>query len=390
MAFLRQNRTWLLLLICFCLFGTTLTLAESEAKEGPWSELQRPGEPKGLFMEPALTSQGSRIHMVWSGTNSQIRSPEMFHTSISDGDKEWKSPRAPFFGKNKGRVRKLAIGKTRHLLGVVFQRTLAQSNEAYEVLLSISSDHGWSWSNTIEIDSYGSDKSGGTVVAVEGREGLNRPEFALAWAREYGNIRAANFDIKSSLRPEGTLIGEHVSSAEKIEIGALGKEGFSVLFNGGSALSAAHVRALVGKIEEAEPVIRGRFGNTFAVGSRPYGPSRLAVISRDKLETLTSDLTEWKRDKDEPTTLPFHGDDIVVKADIDGKQNLHLAMVRPVSGGFELWYIGQNKHVWQEPELIHTFGDRVDMRGFDIAATDRQLVVVASQGFDVKFFRRKI
>ena len=154
----------------FVFLLTSLALGQEQTRHSAWSELPRPGgeSNKGLFLDPSLLNMGSRFHLVWSGTNQDIRHPEVFHSSLDGGDKEWKDPRAPFFGQNKGRVRKLALGKTRNLVGLLFQRTLTQGNDAYEVLLSISSDDGWSWSTTIEIDSYVADKTGGTAVAIAG------------------------------------------------------------------------------------------------------------------------------------------------------------------------------------------------------------------------------
>ena len=161
--------------------GPALGQAEEESRLHPsWTELPRPNTGKGLFMEPRLLAMGSRVHMIWSGTTDDIGTPEIFHTHIDGGDTQWNDPRAPFFGKNKGRVRKIALGKTRNLMGLLFQRTLRQGNDAYEVLLAVSSDQGWSWSNTVEIDSYNAEKTGGTAVAIEGRQGSNRPEFALS------------------------------------------------------------------------------------------------------------------------------------------------------------------------------------------------------------------
>ena len=133
-------------LIClFTLFALSvcpvLGQAEEENSLPPsWTELPRPNTGKGLFMEPRLLAMGSRVHMVWSGTTDEIETPEIFHSHISGGDKEWNDPRAPFFGKNKGRVRKIALGKTRNLVGLLFQRTLRQGNDAYEVLLAVSAD----------------------------------------------------------------------------------------------------------------------------------------------------------------------------------------------------------------------------------------------------------
>ena len=129
--------------LCFILLTSHSALAqEASSAEPAWQELKRPGNGKGLFLDPKLLGVGSRVHMVWSGTNDQIRNPEVFH-SFSDGKSgKWRSPRAPFFGQNKGKVRKVALGRTRGLIGILFQRSLRQGNDAYEVLLSLSGDQG--------------------------------------------------------------------------------------------------------------------------------------------------------------------------------------------------------------------------------------------------------
>jgi hypothetical protein len=376
--------------LCFSLLLLTLTASAQDAeRSSQWTELQRPPVGKGLLMEPRLLSVGSKVHCLWSGTTEEIRTPEIFHAHISGSDTEWKSARAPFFGKNKGRVRKVAVGKTRNLMGLLFQRSLTQGNDAYEVLLAISGDQGWSWSNTIEIDSFVGDKTGGTNLSIEGRQGSNRPEFAMAWGREYGNLRAANFDISSSLRPEGTLVGVQTPGAMKADVGALGKDGFSVVFNSGPGLSTAHVRALVGKIEEGTTFLRGRFGEFFSVASRPYGPSRLAVGTGKTVEAYTSNETSWKNDS-QAGTLPFDASGVSVESDMDDKKNLHLVMLRSVSKTSEIWYMGQKDKKWGQPELVYTFDDKVDMRGFDIAAADDFIFIAASRGFEAKFFRRSL
>jgi len=382
------------LIFCsLCLFLTTSGTLAQEAQETPsasaWQELPSPDVGTGMIREPKLLSVGSKFHLVWAGTTSQIRNPELMHSTISGGDDEWKSPRAPFFGQNKGRVRKVSIGKTRNLMAVLFQRSLRQGNDAYEVLLTFSSDQGWSWSSTIEIDSYVADKTGGTTVSVAGRQGSNRPEFAMAWAREFGNIRAANFDINSSLRPEGTLIGEHTPDAPKAEVGALGRNGFSVVFNNGVGLATAHVKALIGKIEEGSVFLRGRFGDFFAVASLPSGPSRLAVGTGRTIEAFTSNELSWKNDS-QAGTLPFDASGITIEADMDERKNLHVVMVRTVGKKVELWYIGQRDKRWGEAELVHAYDKETTIHGFDIAATKDYALIAASEGFKAKFFRRRL
>ena len=370
---------------------TSLALGQEQTRHSAWSELPRPGgeSNKGLFLDPSLLNMGSRFHLVWSGTNQDIRHPEVFHSSLDGGDKAWKDPRAPFFGQNKGRVRKLALGKTRNLVGLLFQRTLTQGNDAYEVLLSISSDDGWSWSTTIEIDSYVADKTGGTAVAIAGRQGRNRPEFALAWTRAFGDVRTANFDISSSLRPEGSQVGSHSEGAEKLGVGALGSAGFTIVFNNGAGLTAGYIKALIGKVEDGSSLLRGRFGRFFDVASRPYGPSRLVVGSDGTMESMTSDGKDWNKD-DDTLTLPFSTTGVTAECDMDDNKNLHVMMVRPVQGAFEIWYAGQKDRKWMEPEFVDSLDDKMDLRGFDIAASNNYVVIVVSQGFSGKFLRRKL
>ena len=380
-----------LLLVFFSfIFLNQTTLAQDAAKNSTWRELKLPNKEKSVFLEPQLLSVGSRIHMVWSGTNKSIRSPEVFHSFLDGKSEKWRAPRAPFFGKNKGRVRKIKLGRTRDLIGIMFQRSLKQGNDAYEVLLALSGDQGWEWSNTIEIDSFVAEKTGGTALAIAGRQGTNRPEFSLAWGREFGNIRTANFDTKSNLRPEGSAIGKYPPTAEKIEIGTLGRPGFSVIYNNGGGLSSSHVRALVGKISEGKTFLRGQVEAFFTVASRPNGSSRMAVAIGNTLEALTSKGKEWKKDDSQSTTLPFPNKGVSVESDVDGKKNLHLALLRKTPGKNELWYLGQKNKVWGKAELLHSFDDKVDMRGFDIAVSKKVIVIVASQGFQGKVFQKEL
>lgn len=377
-------------ILSVCLFGASLcgTAALAEEPASGWSEVPRPIE-KALFLEPRLLISGSRVHLIWSGTSPEISKPELFHTYHSHGDNEWKNTKAPFFGKNKANVRKVAIGQTRNLVAILFQRSLRQSNEAYEVLLSISSDQGWSWSNTVEIDSYNTEKTGGTGLSIEGRQGSNRPEFAMAWYREYGNLRAANFDFQSTVRPQGVLVGQRSGSLDKVEVGALGKEGFSAVFNNGTGLATAFIKGLVGRIDEGTTFLRGRFANSFSVASRPYGPSRLAVGTGDTVEAFTSNEMSWKNDE-QTGQLPFSAEGTFMESDLDPDQNLHIVLIRPSGGNFEVWYMGQEKKQWKSPELVTTLHGKDEMRGFDIAASDRYVYIAVSQGFEGKILRKKL
>lgn len=358
--------------------------------DSAWEELPRPGPAKGLMMDPRLMGFGSRLHLVWIGTTEIISKPEVFHTTISGGSKNWAEPRAPFYGMNKGRARRVAIGRARNLLALVFERTLTQGNDAYEILLSLSGDNGWAWGRLVELDSFVSDVSGGTEVAVEGREGPNRTEFTIAWSRDFGNVRVANMDVRASLRPEGVLVGQHADGLMKIDVASLGKDGFSVVYNNGTGLASAHARPLVGKIDEATTFLRGRYGAFFTVASSPYGPSRMAVGDASTILAYSTDGTGWKKDEGQVGVLPFSSLGAAAESDMDNDKNLHVVVTVPSDKGPEIWYIGQNKGKWGKAELVTTLKPDTEMRGFDIGVTDDYVFVAASQGFDCEYWRKKL
>ena len=377
------------LLLCTLLGLATLqtAVAEGETSNSPWKDFPKPPSGKGLMMHPQLLASKTRVHCVWIGTSPNVKKPEVFHTSLVGGENKWGRVQAPFFGQNKSRVRRVAIGQTRNIVAIAFQRTLTQSQEAYEILLSLSGDNGWSWSSPIELDHFGSDKAGGTAVAVEGRQGSNRPEFAVAWSRAFGNVRATNFDINSSIRPESTMIGTHAANAMKVQVGSLGRKGFSVVYSSGLGLSSGYVKPLIGKIEEGSNFLRGRFGTFYGVASSPFGPSRLAVGVGNKIEAFTTKGKGWKRD-DQSAELPFTAGGVDAKAAMDRSKNLHVVMIRPNKKTYEVWYIGQKNKKWQAPEKIDTLNAKVDMRGFDVASNGDYIFVAASRGYETKFYRR--
>ena len=374
--------------LTIALLTLTTLAAPALAQENGWEEIPRPTVGKGLMMQPCLLGFGSRLHLAWVGTNDTVSKPEVWHTTISGGGKEWSNPRAPFFGMNKSRVRRVALGRARNAVAMVFQRTLSQGNDAYEVLMSVSGDQGWSWGSPIELDSYVADVSGGTAVTVEGREGPNRTEFAIAWIRDFGNVRAANIDLRSEVRPEGTVVGQTVDGVMKVGLGSLGKEGFSVVFNTGVGLNAAWVHSLVGKVEEGVSFLRGRYGNFFAVASRPYGPSRMAVGDQSTIQALTTKDAVWKND-DQVGVLPFSSTGVSAESEMDEDQDLHVAMLVPTGPNYELWYIGQDQKKWGKAEMVMTLPATQEMRGFDIGVTDDYIFIAASQGFECKFMRKK-
>lgn len=384
-----MRRCYTFILLLFGILCLSTLGAQAEQQSLAWEELPRPNVGQGLMMEPRLLGFGSRLHLIWIGTTEQVSKPELFHATISGSSREWTGMRAPFFGQNKSRVRRLAIGRSKNLVTILLERTLTQGNDAYEVLSSISGDQGWSWGKLVEIDQFVSDVSGGTAVAITGRDAPNRVEFAMAWSRDFGSVRLASTDLKSQLRPTGVNVGVHNPKAMKVEIGVLGRDGFCAVFQGDSGLVSAQARALNGKIDEGTTFLRGQYGRFFSLASSPYGPSRLIAGSGGSLSSFTSDGTNWKDDQ-QVAVLPFSTADVASECDLDGDKNLHVAMVVPQGKGYELWYIGQTHARWGKPELVASFTEEAAMHGFDIATTDNYIFIAASQGFHAKYFRRKL
>ncbi len=145
----------------------------------------------------------------------------------------------------------------------------------------------------------------------------------------------------------------------------------------------------MGRIDEGTTFLRGRFANSFSVASRPYGPSRLAVGTGDTVEAFTSNEMSWKNDE-QTGQLPFSAEGTFMESDLDPDQNLHIVLIRPSGGNFEVWYMGQEKKQWKSPELVTTLHGKDEMRGFDIAASDRYVYIAVSQGFEGKILRKKL
>ncbi len=373
-------------LLLLNLFLAAPVMADEATLNENWKDVPRPKIQKGLVVEPRLCALGSRAHLFWSGTNAEIRRPELFHASISDGDDELGDPRAPFFGKALSRVRKLAVGNARNMMGVLFQRQMSQSSDAYELLITMSADHGWGWSRPYVIDSFVYGKSGGSWVSIDGRQGTNRPEFCAAWVAENGQVKVATINITSSNRPRSQGVGTHAPGAEKVEVASIGKGGFVSVWSEGGGLNCSKVKPLVGGAEDAFPAIKGQFGTFFALAGSHRGPATLVAGSGGKLHTLTHDDKKWKQiDLDSPS-LP--SGEIEARSDLDDDKKTHLVVFTGDTDG-RLLYTHQQEGKWSEPEEVFQLEKNLPCGGFDICATDDYVYVVASQGVRLYLARRK-
>lgn len=362
-----------------------LTLPAMAETEG-WIDIPRPNNDKGLVMQPRLCGVRSRLHLVFAGTSEEIRRPEFFHASMSDGDDKLGDARPPFFGMALSRVRRVAIGNARHMLGVIFQRSLTQSSDAYELLLSLSADHGWSWSRPYVIDSFVHEESGGSWVSIDGREGTNRPEFAVAWAADGNQVRAANIDINSNRRPRGASLGTHAPDSKKVEVASVGRNGFVVVWSEGEEIKTARIKGLVGGVEPARTLTKGRFGQMFTLAGSPKGPARGAAIAGGKMTALSTEGKKWETVTTDPVTVSAQE----VRSDMDDDKRQHLALFTGGTNAKVYYFYEKKDGKFTEPELVLELDPNIPCMGFDVGVTNDYVYLIASQGNRVHFKRRKM
>ena len=371
-------------LVCLLLLLSLTWVAQAQG-ENLWEEIPRPKLKKGLMVSPKLCAVRSRIHLFWAGTSAKIRRPELFHVSMSDGDSSLPEARAPFFGAALSRVRKIAVGNARHMIGVLFQRQISQSSGAYDLLMTISNDHGWSFSRPYVIDSYVYGESGGSWVSIDGREGTNRPEFCGAWVAEGGQVKVATLDIASSNRPRSQKVGRHDPGERKVEVASLGRQGFTAVWSEGGGLKTARIKPLVGGAEDAFSVLKGNYGDFFTLAGSHRGPASLVAGDSSALKSMLTKGTKWNEvDLDSPQ-LP--SGKLEARSDLDSKKNVHM-LVYTGDASPKMYYTHQTKEGWSTPELVFELSAGLPCTGFDIGATKKHVYAIAAQGHLVYLARR--
>lgn len=360
--------------------------AQSDPVDPNWKAVPRGKHEKGLIVSPRLCAMGSRAHLFWSGTSEKIRRPEFHHASISDGDDTLGEARAPFFGQARSRVRKIAVGNARNMMAVLFQRQMSQSSDAYEMLITISADHGWGWTRPYVIDSFVYGKSGGSWVSIDGRQGTHRPEFCAAWVAENDQVKVATINISSSNRPRSQGVGHHSPNSNKVEVASIGRDGFVSVWSEGRGVMCARVKPLVGGAEDSFPAITGSFGQFFTLAGSYKGPASLVAGAGGQLHTLINDDNKWKKlDLDSPS-LP--SGKLEARSDLDEDKKIHM-VIYTGDGDNRLFYTRQQEGKWSEPELVFEMEKSLPCGGFDLAATDDHVYIVASQGVRLYLARRK-
>lgn len=374
--------------------AATLTLAAPTLAEGAWEPVPMPETGSGLVLSPQLEGGSGRLQMSWAWTNegSKIKEPEFTFSSF-DGS-GWTRPKAPYFGDNIGRVRRLAMASARQAVGVIFQRTLDQDDRAFEVLYAGSVDGGWSYTKPSVADSFVHEESTGTAVAMAGIGG-RRPTFGLAWLTEARFVRAGVLDPNNnSDRPRANNLGTYGSKSQRVEIAGDG-DGFVVVWSEGSNLKSARLKPIVGDPEETQTVSPGVVEMNFAMtdwrGKRPVlvfetaqtpragGPRRQVMRWADKKWQKVDVAPPASGEPEFPATLAAAQDE-------DG--NLHVVSLPRT--GERLVYSRTSGGRWTEPETVMTLNPNMGVTGFDLAILDGRLYVVGSQGIQAQMVSRKI
>lgn len=370
------------------LAGLSLANARSGYSQETWTAYPAPFTDSGLFLSPRLQNVRGRLYVFWAGTTGEARAPEIFLSSTTEGDNSWSKPRAPFFGNDMARVRKLAVANTRDTLALVFQRETTQGNGAVEVLLTISADSAYSWSNPFVMDSYVLGQEGGSYVSIAGRQGTQRPEFAACWVAEDGAVRASNIDTRSGFRPRALPVGNLSSIKGKAEVLGAGKDGFYAVWPEERTLRCSRVHPLSGVIDPATTVQTGEYLRLFATASHQRGPGFLvAAPEGGDFSTL-----EAKNDKLAPVDkkrIPLVGRQWECRAALDGDNKIHLALLEPGARA-AIYYVHNRGGSWSAPEKVLTLREAAPLTGFDIAATEGYCWVTAGQNQIVHLLRRKL
>lgn len=379
----------------FLALALTLGLTWTAAAETRWEAVPAPETNGGLVLAPRLESGAGRLQMAWGWTNpsSKILDPEFTYSSFNGS--AWTRPKAPYFGDNLGRLRKLDMARARQAVGVIYQRTLDQDDRAFEVLYAVSGDGGWSYSRPAVADSYVHEESVGTAVAMAGIGG-RRPTFALGWLTEGRAVRVGVLDPNNnSDRPRASTLGTHGSRSERLELAGDDEGGFIAVWSDGRKLESCRLRPIVGTPEASETVFSGSVGRNFVLtdwqGKRPTlvfeadraptggGPRRQVMRWADRRWQSVDLAAPPQGEAEAPSTLEAVQDE-------DGEIHV-LALPR---AGDQVLYSRTLKGRWTEPESVFSLNPRLGVTGFDLAVLKDNVFAVVAQGPHLQVARRTL
>jgi len=365
------------------------------SSEGAWEALPAPETSGGLVLAPCLESGAGRLQMAWGWTNPSTRIKEPEFTYATFNGATWTRPKAPYFGDNIGRLRRLGMARARQAVGVIFQRTLDQDDDAFEIRFAVSADGGWSFSAPAVADSFVAEGSAGTAVAMAGIGG-RRPTFALGWIAEGRAVRVGVLDASSnSDRPRANNLGLHGTRSERVEIAGDDEGGFVAAWSDGPSLKSTRLTPIVGQAQDAQTAWAGSVGRNFALtdwkGRRPllvFEPDRTPTGQGPRLQIQRWADRQWQKVE---VASPAAGE-IEPSATLEAVQdeNGELHVIRLPRGGDSLLYSRTRNGRWTDPERVMALNSTLGVTGFDVSLLKEHLYVVASQGTSVQVARRQV
>ncbi len=287
------------------------------------------------------------------------------------------------------------MARARQAVGVIFQRTLDQDDDAFEILFAISGDGGWSFSAPAVADSYVAEGSVGTGVAMAGIGG-RRPTFALGWIAEGGAVRVGVLDASSnSDRPRASNLGTHGSRSERIEMAGDDEGGFVVAWSDGPSLKSVRLTPIVGEPKDSQTAYTGSVGMNFALtdwkGKRPLlllEADRAPRAGGARRQVLRWADRQWQKVDVAPPPAGEPESPTTLEAVQDENGDLHVVSL-PRSGD-RLVYSRTLKGRWTDPETVVNLNSALGVTGFDLSLLDDRLYVVAAQGTSVQVARRQV
>ena len=383
-----------------CVGGIVLGCAHTEkswAASSSWQHLETPNTGGGLVVDPQLlTYKRLQVFFGWSNTTSAIKAPE-FSFSVFESGNKWTTIKAPFFGANLAGVRKVAAANAKYSVGILFLHNIVeQSENAFEVMYSYSSDSGWSFSKPAVCDSFVlSGAGGGSDIDIAGVGG-RKPSLCFGWTAENNMVKAALFDPQyRGDRPRACNLGRQGVGCDKGELAGENKGGFVTVWNDGHSLLSSYIRPLIGSNEDSVNIVRGKFGLNFSLCDNS-GKNPLLVYDLPRLSKNDKSRRQVRRWEDGawqvvPASPPAAGEAPIGSAleacqDKDG--NLHVASLS--RDGESIIYSCLKDGKFSNPEVAVKLKPMIGCTGFSIAAQDKYIYIFASQGPSNQFVRRAL
>ena len=375
------------------LVGVTLNLggalpAGAEPAAG-WEAISSPETNQGLVLTPRLLQIRDRFYLFWSGTSATVKQPEFYFSSRGGGEEKWSPSRAPFFGDDLGRVRRICAATARDAMGIIFEREANQGGGAMEIYITVSGDMGYEFGKPYLLDAFVLGDQSGSWVTIAARQGVKRAEFACGWVAEDGAVRVCSIDTRSGERPEAKAIGHVRDLKGRVEIVSAGAEGFYAIWpEMGSGLKTSRLRPLAGGVDGSPVSLTpGDYARNFSVCYNYRGPGFVvAGAENGDLQTfVTKDEKFQPLHPTQKSTVTGRG--LESRSYYDSKEQIHQLVFNPAN--FKLFYSCYQDGKWSASEEVSQLDKDIQLSGFDIAASDDYIYIVASQGQKIQIKRKK-